>query len=287
MKVPGRPSVVSLLVTPEPPAELQRLLADMRLWCVALADDPSLDPVAYVATSPDAPSLRRKVSKGRPVAVWVRDGAEADAARALGARLLLTSGDAVAARADVLRVPSEVAADVDAITWVPPFVRSRYRRAYALPEEMILDLRDTHLAPELLPTALGLCSSCVALGGDLLVALAWGAPAVTDAESAATLGARSDVEVDIAGAADPLEEAAQLASDERRAARLSRGGRRLAEARCSTARVAPVVADRLGLVPSGSDLAYAHVEAALNRLQTPVLSLVRRRARRALIPLTG
>lgn len=284
--VPGRPSVVSLLVSPEPPPELQRLLVDMRPWCVALADEPTLDPVAYVATSPDAPGLRRKVGGGRPVAVWVRNSAEVDAARALGARVLLTSGDAVLERDDVLRVPSEVAVDVDAITWVPPFVRSRYRRAYALPDELILDLRDTQLGAELLPTALGLCSACVAIGGDLLVALAWGAPAVTDAESAAGLGARAEVEVEIAGTRDPLEVSALLAGDEPRAARLSRGGRRLAEAWCSTARVAPVLADRLGLVPSGADLASARVEAALNRLQTPALSFVRRRARRALIPLT-
>ena len=284
--MPGRPAVIALLVTPEPPAELQRLLVDMRPWCVALADEPTLDPVAYMATSPNAPGLRRKVGTGRPVAVWVRDAAEADAARALGARALLTPDAAVATRDDVLRVPSGVAVDVDDIAPVPPFVRSRYRRAYALPEELTLDLRNTHLAAELLPAALGLCSACVAIGGDLLVALAWGAPSVTDEESAATIGARSEVEVDIAGTRDPLEMAALLAGDERRAARLSRGGRRLAEARCSTARVASILADRLGLVPSGADLAYAHLEAALNRLQTPALSFVRRRARRALIPLT-
>lgn len=280
--------MLSLLVSPDPPAGLHRLLVDLQPWCVALADEPTLDPVAYVATSPSAPGLRGKVRTGRPVAVWVRDSAEAAAARELGASVLITADAAVAGQdGDVLHAPVEVLVDVDQIAPVPPFVRRRFRRAYALPDELVLDLRHTALAPALLPTALGVCSACVAVGEDLLAALAWGAPTVTDETSAATLGARDGVEVDVDGGRDPQELATLLARDSRRAARLSRAGRRLAEACCSTARVAPLLADRLGLAPSGSDLAYAHLEAALDRLQTPAASFVRRRARRALIPLTN
>lgn len=277
--------MLSLLVTPEPPAGLRRLLVDMQPWCVALADEPTLDPVAYVATSPTAPGLRGKARSGRPVAVWVRNNAEADAARALGARVLIATEPGVADSDDVLRIPADVQVDVDQITPVPPFVRARFRRAYALPEELIIDLRDTDLPAAVLPTALGVCSACIAVGENLLAALAWGAPTVTDAQSAATLGARAGVDVDIDSGRDPLTLAARLARDDRRAARLSRAGRRLAEKWCSTARAAPLLADRLGLVPSGGDLAYAHLEAALDRLQTPAVSFVRRRARRALIPL--
>ena len=281
-----QPSVLSLLVTPEPPEGLERLLVDMRAWCVAVADEPELSAAAYVATSPLAPGLQRALASGRPVAVWVRDTAEADAARSLNATVLLSADPAMAPADDMLTVPPGFGVDVDRVTPVMPFVRTRLRRAHGLPEPLVIDLRDGRIPVDLQPSALGVCSACVVVGDAdaLLTALAWGAPTVTDAESAAAVGARPGVELEVADGAALLPVAVELATDDRRAARLSRAGRRLAEARGSTTRVAWILADRLRMSPSPPDLADAHIEAALNRLQTPSTSFIRRRARRALIP---
>lgn len=278
-------AVVSLLVAGDPPGELGSLLVSMRPWCVAVADERGIEPVAYVATSPQVPNLLRAVRSGTPLAVWVRDDAEAASARALGATVLLTSGDDVAPADDVIRIPVGEGVDADDIPSVPPFVRQGFRRAASLPDRLVLDFRSTALDADLWPTALKVCSACVVVDDLLLTALAWGAPTATTAGAAASVGARAGVEVAVAPDVELVRAAEALADDPGRAAGLSRAGRRLAEARRSTVRAASLLADRLGLEPSGTDAAYAHVEAALHRLQTPNTSFVRRRARRALIPL--
>lgn len=280
----GAHAVVALLVAADPPDELCGLLVAMRPWCVALADEKGIEPAAFVATSPQAPNLQGALRSGAAVAIWVRDDDEAAAARGLGASLLLTSGQGVASACDVIHVPHRDGVDVDDIAAVPPFVRQGLRRANGLPERLVLDFRRTAVDADLWPTALKVCSACVAVDDLLLTALAWGAPTATTAESAGSAGARAGIEVAVAPDGELVRAAESLAADPARAAALSRAGRRLAEARRSTTRAAALLADRLGLLSSGPDPAYAHVEAVLNRLQTPSTSFVRTRARRALIP---
>lgn len=281
----AQPALVSLLVAPEPPDELSALVAAMRPWCVAVADESGVEPAAYVATSTDALDLKRALRSGKPVAIWARNAGEAARARDLGATVVLSCLDDTAVEARGMRVPPCGGIDVDEIPAVLPFVRARHRRAGGLPDWMVVDFRETPINRELWPTALGVCAACVVTGELLLSALAWGAPAVTDAASAAMVGARDGVEVAVAADSDLLETATDIAADLARAAALSRAGRRLLERRYSRARVAPMLADLLGLQPSHADGAYARLEAALNRLQTPSTSFVRGRARRALVPL--
>ena len=277
-------AVVALLVDANPPDELGTLLASMRPWCVAVADERGVEPAAYVATSPRAPNLQRALRSGTPLAVWARDDDEAARARALGATVLLTSGYDVALAGDVIRIPNRDGVDVDDIPSMPPFVRQGLRRARGLPDRLVIDFRSTGLDADLWPTALKVCSACVAAEDLLLTALAWGAPTATTAESAASVGARDGIEVAVAPYGELLRAAEAVADDPAHAAALSRGGRRLAEARYSASGAATSVADRLGLMPSGPDETYAHLEAALTRLHTPSTSFIRTRARRALIP---
>lgn len=276
----ARAPVLGLLATPETPEGLEWLVEQLGRWCAPVAVEPGSEPDAFLAASPRARGLPAALSTGRPVAVWI---AEDDlAAVGLRATLLLTGDSRLAGSDRFLYVPPEEGVDADAIPPVPPFLRARLRRREGLPATMVIDLRAGDLPAALQPVALSVCSACVATGDALPLALAWAAPTVTDAASAATLGARAGAEVEVGEGAELAAIAHRLAGDERAAASLSRGGRRLIETLRRRSHVAALVAAALGLFDLPGS--RPRVDAVLDMLNTPRSALVRQRVRTALSP---
>jgi hypothetical protein len=283
MTVDGHP-VLGLLVDGEPHPNARGLLVELRRWCVPRPADPASDPApAWLALSSRAPGLDAASASGSPLAAWVESAAEAEEAARLNPAILLTGSAALAERlgTGVLVVPAPAELDVAAIPVMPPFVRKRVRRRFGLPEEMVIDLRDS--APHALAgdglshTALAVTAAAIVPAGRLAEALAWGTPAVTDAESAAAMAASDGVEVRV-GAPDDLARIAELlAADETQAALLSRAGRRLVEQGREPERLALEVARRLGLWPQPAPEWRGRVEAELVDLHTPAGSRLRER----------
>jgi hypothetical protein len=164
-----------------------------------------------------------------------------------------------------------------------PFVRARWRQRLGLPDRLVVRVGISDgdgLADDVVPTALALASA-VACGQRWLVeAMAWGAPVVTDAVSAAAVGATADVEVAVADPGQLSEAATALAGDDPRAAALGRAARRLVERRHDTSRPPVEVAERLGLLPPTDGLA-SRVGARLSELWTPSTASVVGRTRAA------
>lgn len=255
-----------------------RLLVDLGAWSRVSGDD-SAGAEAWLALSPQAPALPSVAASGRPLAMWVEDESEAQAAMDWHPVAVVTASIGAARQAAqeaILVLPGPESA-LPRARPVPPFVRARLRRRLGHAAAMVADLRDA--TPEGGGDAVRVAAAVVATGDALLPALAWGAPAVTDAASAAALGARDGIEVVVAHE-DPSAAAAALASDLRRAALLSRVGRRLAELRGADAAVPAKLARRLGIAaPPGAWRATVH--AALQELSASPLEATWARVERA------
>ncbi|HEY4870229.1 MAG TPA: hypothetical protein VII79_09500, partial [Candidatus Dormibacteraeota bacterium] len=90
MTVAGHP-ILGLLVDGEPHPNARGLLVELRRWCIPRQTDPASDPApAWLALSSRAPGLDAASRSGSPLAVWVENAAEADAAARLHPALLLT-----------------------------------------------------------------------------------------------------------------------------------------------------------------------------------------------------
>ncbi len=180
---------------------------------------------------------------------------------------------------------------------VLPFTRAGLRRLRDLPARLVGEARaggvswgvpgETQSAAQLdtWPTLAALASAVVATGEELWTALAWAAPAVTDAAGARMLGLTP--EEDVLVGADPATRsrlAAELADDELRAARLARSGWQTARSHLP-AGVAAELCRRLGIPRTGSSA--SGLSLALDALGTPPHSLVRRRARASTVGLPG
>jgi hypothetical protein len=276
--------VLGLLVAGEPHRQARGLLVDLRRWCVPRATDPASEPApAWLALSSRAPGVDVAARTGSPLAVWVDNPAEAEDAARLEPALLITGSAALAERlgTGVLLVPAPPGLVLAAIPVMPPFVRKRVRRRFGLPEEMVIDLRNgTARAGDvgaISQTALAVAAAAIVPGGRLAEALAWGTPAVTDAESAAAMAARDGIELRT-GAPDELARIADdLAADETQAALLSRAGRRLVEQGREPERVALEVARRLGLWPAAPPEWRTRLDAELADLRTPAGARIRQR----------
>lgn len=288
----GASPLLGLLVHPGSPAALPRLLARMAPWCEPHALDPATDQAAaWLATSPRARGLDLALRGGAPVGIWVSTVAELEELRGLGATAEEGAGGAArpgvvvladdAALADRLGGGAVVVGNgggPDGAVAVPPFVRARLRARHRLPDRLVVSFDpggDQPVREELVPTALA-CAAAVAIVGDRLVeALAWGAPTVTDAASAAAVGARHGVEVLVGGPEELVALAGQVADDIDLAAALSRAGRRLVERR-DVSGAAVAAADRLGLLEHVEPL--ARLEHRLAELRTPERARIRVRA---------
>jgi hypothetical protein len=203
-------------------------------WCRPQATGPA--PVAWLASSPAA------AGDHRPVAVWT---------------------DGVVATPDGPVTFPYPGFDLRSYLPMAPVVRRRWRSRLGLPATLVVDAGE--VPDDLAPTALALASVVVATGARLAEALAWGAPCVTDAASAAAIGAG---EGEVAIGASPHD----IAGDDGWASALSAGGRRLAERRLDQHAAARRVAGALGLVHSAG---AAH--RVLDEMHAPANSPIRRR----------
>jgi len=274
------------------PASLAAVLSAASAWADVVAASPQ-EPLpegvrAHLYTSDVLP--------GRPEApygVWrVPGGGPVDAP---GAVVVSEAGTSDAAPGDLT---------VCVLPWpehsrlVLPFTRSRYRLLRNLPEAMIAVATSGGItwgaggtplsrAPDgTWPTLAALAGAVVARGDLAWDALAWGAPTVTDQETARRLSLAPGEHVLVAD--DPAERrslALALASDEARAAPLAQRGWSSARAR-RPERVAEQICRRLGLAPPTRH-APSGLRDALDALGTPRDSLIRRRARTAAAALPG
>jgi hypothetical protein len=179
-----------------------------------------------------------------------------------------------------------------------PFTRSQCRLLRNLPESLVAvatpggitwgagGTTPSRAPDDTWPTLAALASAVVARGDLAWDALAWGAPTVTDPETARRLSLTPDEHVLVAD--DPTERrslALALATDESRAAGLARRGWSAARSR-RPEEVAEQLCRRLGLAPPARH-APSGLTEALDVLGTPQDSLVRRRAREAVAALPG
>jgi hypothetical protein len=232
---------------------------------VHYAADPLTEPMdAWLASSPTVPGLSRAVASGVPVAVVTDEDCP-------GVIRITSMPGPVFFPADGL--------DATARAPVPPFVRARWRRKAGLPDVLVVRTDDDRLPGDLVPTALALAAAVIAEGRLVLEALAWGAPCVTDAASAAACGAEADRDLMVAPSlgADADGAARELAGDVRRAAALGRAGRRLVERSYDTSRAGQAVRRALGLEPPAVDR-RARVARALDELWAPAGAPISHRA---------
>jgi hypothetical protein len=245
-------------------------------WCQPAALDASTPPVvAVLATGPAVPGLVHVLSSPPgPVAVWADDERELAAGGTVvaGADVVVTRSPVVAGAVGerAVALPAE-SFEADAVAPVPPFVRERWRRRAGLDPALVVAVGvpgATALPDDAVPTALAVAAAAVVGGPWLLPALALGAPVVTDAASAARVGAADGAEVVVAPRGDAPAVARQLAGDPVRAAALSRRARRLVEQRFDLAPATAELAARLGLDRAARS-PFARVDAALAELGTP------------------
>lgn len=288
---PPRPRLAVHVGTGLPPS-LAVVLSKVSSWADVVAASPR-EPLpegvrAHLYTSDVLP--RRPVA---PFAVW----------RVPGGKPVDTPGVAVIEEAGV---PDGTPGSFTVCLLPPPersrlllpFTRSRYRLLRDLPDIVVAVATPggvtwssggtpTRASDGTWPTLAALSSAVVARGDLVWDALAWGAPTVTDTETAQRLSLTPEEHVLVAD--DPLERRSlslALASDESRAAGLARRGWSATRAR-QPERVAREICRRLGLTPPPPGPACSGLSDALDALGTPHDSLVRRRAREAVATLPG
>ena len=275
--------LLGLAVTREPADDLLPLLGRLSRWCRPRLPDPALGPaVAVLATDPLA-----DVPDGVPLAVLVRREQDLEVGCAPLAVRILTRDEAVLARAGSRAAWLPLVAQPPGVRHLPPWVRARVRTARGLPEQPVLLLRDGALvwqptpqepgqpvADVLTGTAMATAAAAALTGAAAASALAWGTPLVTDAATAAELGAVDGRDVLVVDGSDEERALAssRLAGDDRLAAALSLSGRRLAERRHDLSRTAAELARALLPVASA-----ARGQVALDELDTPAGARVRAR----------
>lgn len=291
MTLPG----LGLLLGAEPPAAVHRLLltiADrVRPVDGALSPDGGVPPTAYLwrADSVRPPADAR-------YAVWLRPE---DTELIDGAAALVTDDLALADEYGAIFVPERTL--VHRVRPILPFVRRRLRAGRGLPSVVVACGEHTtwlwlavdqgvmeaqRLTRSQADTAAGVANAVAAVGRALPTALAWGAPTVTDAASAATLGAVEGVHVLVAESYNErIDLARELAEDEARATPLAWQGRRLMETRHDLQRSSRDFLAALRLPTHRAGGAGAPWRDALAGLSTPETSPVRARIGSLVAPL--
>lgn len=247
---------LGIRAVPGAPSAFLALVRALGAWCRPQGAGSS--PAAWLASSP-------AVAAGvdGPRAVWVDDRDTWDEAAALSPAVMVTANPEL--KGAVLF--PQPGLDLRAYVPIAPVIRSRWRARLGLPATLVVTVGVEGAPPDdLAPTALALASVVVVSGPRLAEALAWAAPCVTDAASAAAFGA-GEAELVIG----PRSTAAQIAGDEHRAAALSAAGRRFAERRLDQHGAAAQVAAALGMVTTTPAV------RVLDDLCTPAPSALRRR----------
>lgn len=263
---------LGLLVGDAEPALRGLVLALARRVHVVDGGADSCDAWLWAPGDPVRPPV------GRRCAVWVPDGTSPVGVAAV---VHVGTGAAPAGVRPWVRVPAEPG-NVDQARPFSPFSRSRLRAARGLPAAVATAGYDgwtwdgapvTHgLADTLLATA----AAVACTGPDVLRALAWAAPVVTDQATTEAHGLQPGIEVLVANSQEQRVELARgLAGDLRLAAALSTAGRRAYEQR-SAACAADRLLDYLAAGPPADRL-----DALLSSMGTPSGAPVRARAARA------
>lgn len=234
-----RRALVGLALGRRTPDALGALLVAAGRWCHPVAIDSSAGPLdAVVAIGPEVDRLAPHL----PLALWTRSPGEIDSAAGERARAIVSDVTSIvdaAARRGVLATAERAAGTARPML---PFVRERLRRARGLDPRAVLAETSTGwtwtglecpVRRELVPTAMA-CAAAVAVAAptSLLAALAWGAPSVSDRQSAAEVGAVAGTHVLVGDTEEERSRLAfTLAEDQALAAGLSWAGRRLVEQR--------------------------------------------------------
>lgn len=256
---PGIP-LLAVYTAGELPAPLRAVVEAAASWFMPCAYDAAAAPRFAAALVADL-RLIDLPPDDLPVCLWIEDPSDAaDAIQDSRVRAVASASEDDIAAAGPLGVllPRQPVV-FEGARAVPPFVRARLRSARGLPQlatatvgvgEHPITWCGSPIGPELLDTALASAGAVAVRGPTLVRALAWGAPCVTDPESAAHVGA-ADVAV-VSRRGDLEQEAQVLAEDLPRAAALSRTGRSHYEQRFDPATAARALAAALGLVPTGT-----------------------------------
>ena len=231
-------------------APLLRALSDR---CDVAAWEPGVRFDCVLATSWRAPRLREATrDAGEQLVLWDDPADPAPAAVRAGSTISVF-------------VPSPCV-DAREHRVVPPFLRARWRDRFAIDVPVV---PPPHLTWRQRRSFLSLCPAVVAHGTIALEALAFATPLVTDAATAAMLGARDSVHLLVCDSspAAAASLATELGGDHRLGAALGRAGRRLVEDRHDVSRIALDVSEALGWPSPGG-----RVAARLVGLPTPPLA---------------
>ena len=269
------------------------LIVALRSWCRPYALDPNLGrPAAYLATSPAAIGLEAALAGSEPVVVIAQEPSlVTEHLRSRAAGIVVRdprAADTIGDTAILWGRDSVLAAEHPSLS---PFVRERWRNRLGLASPLVVEFGATAPSPIddiTAPSALAVCSAAVVRGPWLVTALALGTAVVTDAASAANIGATPSVHVAVSGPHDARAVAEELAADPARAAALGWGGRMLVEERHDLGSVAIEIVSVLGIGPVRfPDAPLARFDAELDALGTPVASSVANRALRRLAAIAG
>lgn len=286
--VSERPSL-ELLVASGTAARIEPLLTALGRWFEPRAPDVMAPPPgARLASSCRAPGLAAALDDTSvPLAVWLDDPTPDLPLDAPHVVVLVPSGRVDAdhdalddddARQVVVPVPG---IDAREHPQVAPFVRQRWRQRLDLPAELVVAVGvpgAPRLTPDLLATAFTTASAVAVVGPSVLMALATGAPVVTDETTAREIGAEQG-EVEVTSIPRLLGVAGEVAADMARAAELGRRGRRLIERRHDLGGVARGLADHLRALPADRRLDPTdRVRRELRALGSTPWSLPGRRA---------
>lgn len=277
--------MLAVAATPGSTEAVRPLLRELAIRAdVRPLDGMAGQPDAAFATSRGA---LRSVPAGVPTALWAADAAELASVAPTAFPAVYLSADPEAIGRGAVAVVADALA-VAEIPFLPPLVRRRWRARLGLPDRLVVAVEPSAGPHGDALTNLALAAAAVVTGPLLASALALGTPVVTTAAEAARLGLRDGHEVDLAdpdlaSACEGL--ARSLADDEERAARMSLGARRFAEASLDLCHIADLVLDRLGLTgPPGTQDLPAALDRRLAELSTPSRSPVRARAAAAIAP---
>lgn len=290
--------LLGLALTRRPPEGALPLLVALHEWCLPATLDPAAGKPTAILATPEGLHL---APSGVPIALWAQ--AEDIGSEAFRQATVVVSDDpAVVAAAGARGLRAPTGRPIGHRRPMSPFVRERLRRERGLPALALLEQHEAGwlfgrppallpLEPDLIETAMGAAAAVVVTEpGWLLRSLAWGAPTVTNAATAAAVGAVVGDEVLVAETSKARTEAAvTLSADEIAAARLSWRGYRRAE--CHDAeRAATFLADRLSLwpdTPMRPARSLPTVELTLRLLGTPMDAHVRTRLADATDTLTS
>lgn len=245
------PPTLGIALSGRPDYTLARFLVLADRWVGVRYADALEDGVdAWLVT--DDVGINRWVAS-RPLLVWTRapDAPAAQRWPDTAVRVVPCASEPVGTDG-ALRVP-EPGVDLMSIPFVAPLVRRRWRERYQLPDCMVVRLEGDRVAgvpKAATASALAVGSAATATGADVLTALAWGLPTVTDPATASRLAL--DGVVEVAEAGELAAAAERLCGSDERMAELAWAGRRRAEDRFDLGAAVVRALAAVGVGPRGN-----------------------------------